>query len=230
MVASSVAGLFQMLLKKHVEQEGIPRLDRVSSPRSPRAKQVSHYVVSSSSDLVQYGLTELMGTISIIKNSVPANLRQVTPAGVIKVSYRGLQIANIFDGSVGINIGTRSIATRGGIVIEFSDDYLDDAKSSGIYAQTVNTALGGLITIFIPEDIVLTADGARITIAGVRSDISCKAIGTEVLAAVESFPENSHVFINKVAASVGHVVPAIEVGATGFSQEGVSEAKGLPYK
>jgi hypothetical protein len=85
-------------------------------------------------------------------------------------------------------------------------------------AQVANTAAGGLITISIPAGIVLTPDGAAITINGVRGTVTGFAVGSDVNASIQSTPSNAHSFVNVSTVRVARTNQGLVVTYNGTVQ------------
>ncbi|MEW5975200.1 MAG: hypothetical protein AB1898_05265 [Acidobacteriota bacterium] len=183
--------------------------------------QISHQVQSTPVDVVQTGLTEVMGEVRLIKSTIPANTPQTTIGGTVNVLYVDVPISNTFSGQRAVTLGgpggTCSITDVGGITIDFSAQYCDDPGISfQLFATVTNTAAGGLLTISFPTGLVVTADGQSIAINGVRARVTGKPVGADVNASLQALPSNAHSFINVSQVRVARTNDGLTIQATGI--------------
>lgn len=172
------------------------------------------HILASSTDLTQYGLTELLGEIRIVKGSIPANAVQRTMEGDIAITYSGIQISNCFLGEKLIDVNSGSILDDAGIKVTFDRDYLQAKNTQALKASVHNTPFGGRLIIHIPEGIVLRQDGSSIVISGVRGDCSGKSIGATVLAQASAYPIKAASFLSTNPVTIAQVHSSMRVQVT----------------
>ena len=112
-------------------------------PPSP----IGHSVTSTPTD-IQAGVVGVLGELRLTK--VGAN-PQGTFASSISLVYLGVQISNTFPGSVAMNPATGTI-TANGITILLTGGW----RNPGVTATAVNTAVAGLITVVVPQGLVIS--------------------------------------------------------------------------
>jgi hypothetical protein len=172
-----------------------------------QAQNVIHFVTQQNNEVVQYGLTELMGEIKF-----QSQLARTTQSNTITITYQGAQIANIPSGSptISTTANTKTFTYPNGVTMDLTctggntTSYC--SETLGVFAVSIsgiNTALGGQIILAIANNIAV-AQGDEIRINGVRSDVSTKSIGQTVTASITSTPSNANTFdaVNVTVATV----------------------------
>jgi hypothetical protein len=184
-----------------------------------QAQNVIHFVTQQNNEVVQYGLTELMGEIKF-----QSQLLRTTQSNTITVTYQGSQIANIPSGFPTITLPTptsKTISYSNGITLDLTCNAGNTVGYCGEVAPGVfnvaisgiNTALGGQIILAI-ANLVEVQQGDEIRINGVRSDVSTKSIGQTVNATITSTPSNANTF-DSVSLTVATVNQSMTVVVTG---------------
>jgi len=138
----------------------------------------------------------------------------MTTEGNLTIHYSGASIANCFLGPKSLDCSSGKIADDRGISITFDSDYLRAEKSKEITASTINTALGGQLSIHIPEGMIIRDEGTSITVAGIRGDCSANAVGSMVLAHVSAHPIKAGSFLSTNPVTVAQVNPSVRVQVT----------------
>jgi hypothetical protein len=172
--------------------------------------QVVHNVTQQNNEVVQYGLTELMGEVTFTANALCAPC--TTVASSITITYQGAQINNtslagaVFTGGNTLNHSAGlQLIVSGGYTAGFT-------AAGGVTISAINTALGGQVILTIPGGLTINA-GDQIRVNGARTDVSAKAIGTSILALISSAPSNANTF-NSVNVTVATVNRSMTVGVT----------------
>src|SRR5688572_1094380 len=160
--------------------------------------QVVHNVTQQNNEVVQYGLTELMGEVTFTANALCAPC--TTVASSITITYQGAQINNtslagaVFTGGNTLNHSAGlQLIVSGGYTAGFT-------AAGGVTISAINTALGGQVILTIPGGLTINA-GEQIRVNGARTDVSAKAVGTSILALISSAPSNANTF-NSVNVTV----------------------------
>jgi hypothetical protein len=179
--------------------------------------QVSHLVSSTPTDVIQTGLTEVLGEVRLTKNSAPTGEPQTTIPGAINVLYQDVPIVNTFDGSLALEVngggpGVGRISNTGGITIDVTGGYND----AGVSASISRTRAGGLIKLFVPGGLII-AEGDRITINGVRARVAGLPVEADVVASLESDPPGSDSFINTATLPVARTHQGLIVSISGVT-------------
>ena len=159
-------------------------------PPSP----IGHNVTSTPTD-IQAGVVGVLGELRLTK--VGAN-PQATLASSISLVYLGVQISNTFPGSVAMNPATGTI-TANGITILLTGGW----RNPGVTATAVNTAAGGLITLVVPQGLVI-GEGAFIAVNGVNAFVN--VTGGDVTVSLTSLPSTAHIFVNTSRVVVANVL------------------------
>ena len=178
--------------------------------------QNSYLVSSNPNEVIQTGVTELLGEIRLTKGT-SGNTPQTTISSTIAILYRNVLVQNAFTGSRNIDLSSGTISDSRGITIRFSSDWLNDSISSRLSATVFGTGSGSLLTIEIPGGISLDADGESIAVTGVRATPTGLAVGADVTASISSSPSIAHSFLNGSTVSVARVRSALSVAVSGVS-------------
>ena len=170
--------------------------------------QVTHQVSSTPVDVIQTGVTEVLGEVRLVMINNPSHADETTIGGTINVLYQDVPITNLAAfGTLGAV--TAGHITNGAIYIVLTGGYLTGA----VTAQAVNTAAGGLVTLSIPAGLVIV-EGDTITINGVRATVTGKPVGADVDASIQSLPSNSNSFINVSTVRVARTNVGLVVDVT----------------
>ena len=164
--------------------------------------QNSYLVSSNPNEVIQTGVTELLGEIRLTKGT-SGNTPQTTISSTITILYRNVLVQNAFTGSRNIDLASGTISDSRGITIRFSSDWLNDSISSRLSATVFGTGSGSLLAIEIPSGISLDADGESIAVTGVRATPTGLAVGADVTASISSTPSIAHSFLNGFHSKCG---------------------------
>jgi hypothetical protein len=167
--------------------------------------QLTHQVSSTPVDVIQTGVTEVMGEVRLVMINNPSHADETTMGGTINVLYQDVPITDL--GAFGAL--TAGHLTNGKIDIVLTGGYLTGA----VTAQAVNTAAGGLVTVSIPGGLTIV-EGNTITINGVRATVTGKPVGADVNASIQSLPSNAHSFINVSTVRVARTNVGLLVDVT----------------
>ena len=167
--------------------------------------QVTHQVSSTPVDVIQTGVTEVLGEVRLVMINNPSHANETTIGGTINVLYQDVPITNL----AAFGALTAGHITNGAIDIVLTGGYLTGA----VTAQAVNTAAGGLVTLSIPAGLVIV-EGDTITINGVRATVTGKPVGADVDASIQSLPSNSNSFINVSTVRVARTNVGLVVDVT----------------
>ncbi len=159
-------------------------------PPSP----IGHNVTSNPTE-IQAGVVGVMGEARLTK--VGTN-PQATLASTINFLYQGIQISNTFAGSVAMNPATGTI-TANGLTILLTGGW----RNPGVTATALNTAVGGLVTLSVPQGLVIN-EGDLITVNGVNAFVNIT--GGEVNVSLTSSPSTAHIFVNTSRVPVASVL------------------------
>ena len=173
--------------------------------------QVVHNVTQQNNEVVQYGLTELMGEVTFTANAlcVPCN----SIASSITITYLGAQISNT-NTTGGVVTGGNTLDHPAGIQLIVSGGYATNfGTPTGVNISAINTALGGQIILTIPAGLAINASD-QIRVNGARTDVSSRAVGASINAVISSAPSNANTF-NSVSVTVATVNSSMTVAVTG---------------
>ncbi len=185
-----------------------------------QAQNVIWNVSQQNNEVVQYGLTELMG-----EAKMKAAFLRTTSANTITLTYQGSQIANLPSGFATYTNAPDILTTRR---IEYPNGVrLDLFCAGGIAATTLcgatlgvenvtisgfNTGLGGQIILTINAGLIVAIND-EMRVNGVRADVSTKSIGQSVNTLISSTPSNANTF-DFVNITVATVNTSMEVAVT----------------
>ena len=175
--------------------------------------QNSYLVSSNPNEVIQTGVTELLGEIRLTKRT-SGNTPQTTIGSTIAILYRNVLVQNAFTGSREINLALGTISDSRGITIRFSSDWLNDSVSSRLSATVFDTGSGSLLAIEIPSGISLDADGESIAVTGVRAAPTGRAVGADLTASISSTPSTAHTFLNESTVSLARVRSGLSIAAS----------------
>jgi hypothetical protein len=153
--------------------------------------QITHQVSSTPVDVVQTGVTEVMGEVRLVMINNPSHAAETTLGGTINILYQDVPITDLG----AFSALTAGHLTNGKIDIVLTGGYLVAPPVGTVAAQVVNTAAGGLVTIALPAGMTIV-EGDTITVNGVRATVTGKPVGADVNASIQSLPSNAHSFIN----------------------------------
>jgi len=180
--------------------------------------QIIHDVTQQNNEVVQYGLTELMGEVRYTASAVcgtNADGNCVSSASTITVTYQGAAINNL-SLSGAVYSGGNTLTYANGLQLTVSGQYATlFGVADRVTLSAINTALGGQIILTIQGGFDVAA-GDQIRINGARTDVSGKSIGSSILALISSSPSNAHTF-NSVNVTVATVNKSMTVAVTGVS-------------
>jgi len=180
--------------------------------------QVIHDVTQQNNEVVQYGLTELMGEVRLTASAVcgtNADGNCVTSASTITITYQTAQINNLSLAGA-VYSGGNTLTYSNGLQLFVSGAYATGfGISDRVTISAINTALGGQIIITVQPGFDVAA-GDQIRINGARTDVSGKSIGSSITALISSSPSNANTF-NSVNVTVATVNRSMTVGVTGVS-------------
>jgi len=185
-----------------------------------QAQNVIHFVTQQNNEVVQYGLTELMGEVKF-----QSQLARTTQSNTITITYQGSQIANLPSGFPTVTFPsgtTKTFTYPNGVTLDLTctggntTSYC--GQVGGVYnvaISGINTALGGQIILAI-ANAVAVAQGDEIRINGVRSDVSTKSIGQSVTGSITSTPSNANTFdsVNVTVATVNQSMTVVVTSRT----------------
>src|SRR5262245_47778549 len=166
--------------------------------------QVIHVVTQQNSEVVQYGLTELMGevrfTAAAVCTATPGPC--TTIASTITITYNGSAINNLPSTAKTYAGGVLTFAN--GIELTVTGQYaVGFGTTDRVSVSAINTALGGQIILTIQGGFPVAA-GDQIRVNGARTDVSGKTVGTTISALISSAPSNANTFnnVNVIVATV----------------------------
>jgi len=165
--------------------------------------QIVHSVTQQNNEVVQYGLTELMGEVRLtMANSVATS----TTPSTITITYLGAQINNVPAGTPVITLaaGIGTLTFPNGVSLTVTGNYATNFLTSPLVSiNVINTALGGQVVLSIPTAFSVNI-GDQIRVNGARTDVSAKAIGATIGASISSTPSNANLFdqVNVTVATV----------------------------
>jgi Family of unknown function (DUF6519)/Carboxypeptidase regulatory-like domain/Helix-hairpin-helix domain len=158
-------------------------------PPSP----IGHNLTSVATD-IQAGVAGVLGEARLTKVGPEP---QATLSSTISFLYLGIQISNVFAGSVPMNPATGTISANG-IVIQLTGGW----RSPSVSAAVVNTAAGGLLTLTTPQGLIVNA-GDFIAVSGINALIA--VTGGDVTVSLTSAPSTAHIFVNTSRVVVADV-------------------------
>ena len=173
--------------------------------------QVIHDVTQQNNEVVQYGLTELMGEVRLSAAAVctpgPCN----TIGSTITITYNGAAINNL---PTAAKVYTpNSVTYANGIELTLTGAYaVGLGAADRVSLSAINTALGGQIILTVQGGFAVAA-GDQIRVNGARTDVSAKSIGSSVAALISSAPSNANTF-NSVNVTVATVNRSMSVDVT----------------
>jgi hypothetical protein len=138
--------------------------------------QVIHDVTQQNNEVVQYGLTELMGEVRFSAAAVctpgPCN----TIGSTITITYNGAAINNLPTAAKVYTANTVTYAN--GIELTLTGAYaVGLGAADRVSLSAINTALGGQIILTVQGGFAVAA-GDQIRVNGARTDVSAKSIGS----------------------------------------------------
>ncbi len=173
--------------------------------------QVIHNVTQQNNEVVQYGLTELMGEVTFTANPLCAPCTSV--ASSITITYLGAQIANTSLAGAVVT-GGNTLDHSAGLQLIVSGGYATNfGTPTGVNISAINTLLGGQVILTIPAGLAINAND-QLRINGARTDVSAKAVGASINALISSAPSNANTF-NSVNVTVATVNSSMTVTVTG---------------
>jgi hypothetical protein len=170
--------------------------------------QVNYQLSSTPTNVIQTGLTEILGEVRLTQNNPPTNAAQTTIAGSITVLYQGVPITNTFSGQKFLTAGTGIFADAGGITVTGTGGF--NNAGVGILVESNSGGAGGLVTITIPGALTINP-GDWISINGVRATVTGVPLNNDVFASVQANPPTSNLFANSVVR-VARTFPGLVVG------------------
>ena len=174
--------------------------------------QVIHDVTQQNNEVVQYGLTELMGEVSFRAAAVCTPGPCTTIASTITITYNGAAINNL-PTTAKTYTGGNTLSFANGIQLFVSGAYaVGFGVTDRVQVSAINTALGGQIILTVQGGFVVAA-GDQIRINGARTDVSSKTVGTSIVALISSAPSNANTF-NSVNVTVATVNRSMTVDVT----------------
>jgi hypothetical protein len=178
--------------------------------------QVNYQVSSTPTNVIQTGLTEVLGEVRLTKNNPPTGAPQTTIAGTITVLYQNVPIANTFTGQrfVSVNGGGAGLgqyADPGGITITTTGGFNNTGVGISVDGNPAGT--GGLLTLFIPPGLTIE-EADIISINGVRAMMTGLPANTDVNASVQSKPPNAHQFNGPFTVRVARAFAGLLVGVS----------------
>ena len=174
--------------------------------------QVIHDVTQQNNEVVQYGLTELMGEVRFSAAAVctpgPCN----TIGSTITITYNGAAINNL---PTAAKVYTANTVTySNGIELTVTGAYaVGLGAADRVTLSAINTALGGQIILTVQGGFAVAA-GDQIRVNGARTDVSAKSVGSSVVALISSAPSNANT-MNSVNVTVATVNRSMTVDLTG---------------
>ena len=173
--------------------------------------QVIHDVTQQNNEVVQYGLTELMGEVRFTAAAVCTPGPCTTIGSTITITYNGAAINNLPTAAKVYGANTVTYAT--GIELTLTGGYATGLGANDVVSlSAINTALGGQIILTVQGGVVIAA-GDQIRVNGARTDVSAKSIGSSVTALISSAPSNANTF-NSVNVTVATVNKSMTVAVT----------------
>lgn len=177
--------------------------------------QIIHDVTQQNNEVVQYGLTELMGEVRFTASAVCGTTVDgncVSAGSTITITYQGAQINNSTLGAPSYS-GGNTLTYSNGIQLFVSGTYAAGfGISDRVTISAINTPLGGQIIITVQGGFDVAA-GDQIRINGARTDVSAKPVGGSILALITSSPSNANTF-NQVNVTVATVNQSMTVTVT----------------
>jgi hypothetical protein len=176
--------------------------------------QVIHDVTQQNNEVVQYGLTELMGEVRFTAAAVCTPGPCTTIASTITITYNGAAINNLPSAAKTYAGGVLTYAN--GIELTLTGQYaVGFGATDRVSLSAINTALGGQIILTVQGGFVVAA-GDQIRVNGARTDVSAKTVGTTIAALISSAPSNANTF-NSVNVTVATVNRSMTVDVTGVT-------------
>jgi hypothetical protein len=176
--------------------------------------QVIHDVTQQNNEVVQYGLTELMGEVRFTAAAVCTPGPCTTIASTITITYNGAAINNLPSAAKTYAGGVLTYAN--GIELTLTGAYaVGFGATDRVSLSAINTALGGQIILTVQGGFVVAA-GDQIRVNGARTDVSAKTVGTTIAALISSAPSNANTF-NSVNVTVATVNRSMTVDVTGVT-------------
>ena len=188
-----------------------------------QAQNVIWNVSQQNNEVVQYGLTELMGEVKL-----RSAFTRAASSNTITITYQGATIANLPAGFPTITPNPDLQTTRR---IDYPNGVrLDLFCAGGVAATTLcgtvagvdnisitgfNTGLGGQIVLTTSPGVTVDATD-EVRVNGVRADVSTKSVGQSVLALISSTPSNANTFdfVNVTVATVNTSMVVTVAGKT----------------
>jgi hypothetical protein len=173
--------------------------------------QVIHDVTQQNNEVVQYGLTELMGEVRFTAAAVCTPGPCTTIASTITITYNGAAINNLPSAAKTYAGGVLTYAN--GIELTLTGQYaVGFGATDRVSLSAINTALGGQIILTVQGGFAVNA-GDQIRVNGARTDVSAKTIGSTIAALISSAPSNANTF-NSVNVTVATVNRSMTVDVT----------------
>jgi hypothetical protein len=182
----------------------------------PQRRRKSFYdVTQQNNEVVQYGLTELMGEVRFLLQPFVGRPRRwalAPPSEAQSPSPTMVRQSTICQRLLKVTVNSVTYAT--GIELTLTGGYEAGLGTTDIVSlSAINTALGGQIILTVQGGFAVAA-GDQIRINGARTDVSAKSIGSSVAALISSAPSNANTF-NSVNVTVATVNRSMTVDVTG---------------
>ncbi|MCI0724509.1 MAG: hypothetical protein L0338_36930, partial [Acidobacteria bacterium] len=177
------------------------------------AQTVFHTVSSTPTDVIQTGLSEVLGAVRLTKPAAPAS--GTTVASTISFQY-DVPITNLPAATqpLGINVTSGIVSDIRGITVTVTGGY-----KNALVTVTVsnNSASAGQLTVSIPAGLTI-ADGDYIEVSGVRGRITGKTVGVDVNVTIQANPSTSHSFVNVSVVRVSRANEGLTTIVTGVAE------------
>jgi len=174
--------------------------------------QIIHDVTQQNNEVVQYGLTELMGEVRFTGSAACAGAACTSIASTITITYNGAAINNTSLAGPAYS-GGNTLTYANGIQLFVSGGYaVGFGVTDRVSLSAINTALGGQIILTIQGGFAVT-NGDQIRVNGARTDVSARTVGSTITALISSAPSNANTF-NNVNVTVATVNSSMTVTVT----------------
>lgn len=174
------------------------------------AQTVFHTVSSTPTDVIQTGLSEVLGAVRLTVPGTPPS--GTTVASTINFQY-DVPITNLPAATqpLGINVGTGIVSDTRGITVTVTGGFIN----AGVQVTVSNNSTSaGQLTVSIPAGLTVAAND-NIQISGVRGRITGKSTGQDVNVTIQANPSTAHSFVNVSVVRVSRANEGLTTVVTG---------------
>lgn len=177
------------------------------------AQTVFHTVSSTPTDVIQTGLSEVLGAVRLTVPGTPPS--GATVASTINFQY-DVPITNLPAATqpLGINVANGTVSDIRGITVTVTGGFINPGVSVTV---SNNSTTAGQLTISIPAGLIVAAND-NIQISGVRGRITGKSVGQDVNVTIQANPSTSHSFVNVSVVRVSRANEGLTTIVTGRAE------------